>query len=225
MTWREYEQKFGTALDEDVKIGVFLALTPPSVQNHCHSNSHILKSNTHVSTMLFDCCRAQADVAASENMPMDLSMLGKGKRAKTTSKAKGGDGKDDKKEEGENGNRQRQRQRDRVLRRLLPSDAKLVTHEEGLLVERPSPPSHQEQEGHSISGNREHGRQSTGVHDDWNAVTIRRQQHSGRPHEMDVLFDSGAATSRCQQCFSDSLGGKPNGAGVDLRSATIHHYG
>ena len=45
------------------------------------------------------------------------------------------------------------------------------------------------------------------------------------PHEMDVLFDSGAATSRCQQCFSDSLGGKPSGAGVDLRSATIHHYG
>ena len=100
-----------------------------------------------------------------------------------------------------------------------------MTHEEGLLVERPSPPSHQEQEGHSISGNREHGRQSTGVHDDWNAVTIRRQQHSGRPHEMDVLFDSGAATSRCQQCFSDSLGGKPSGAGVYLRSATIHHYG
>ena len=82
VTWREYEQKFGNALDEDVKIGVFLALTPPSVQNHCHSNSHILKSNTHVSTMLFDCCRAQADVAASENMPMDLSMLGKGKKGK-----------------------------------------------------------------------------------------------------------------------------------------------
>ena len=60
-----------------------------------------------------------------------------------------------------------------------------MTHEEGLLVERPSPPSHQEQEGHSISGNRKHGRQSTGVHDDWSAVTIRRQQHSGRPHEMD----------------------------------------
>ena len=103
VTWREYEQKIGNALDEDGKVGVFLALTLPSVQNHCHSNSHILKSNTHVSTMLFDCCRAQADVAASENMPMDLSMLGKGKRAKTTSKAKGGDGKDDKKEEGENG--------------------------------------------------------------------------------------------------------------------------
>ena len=103
VTWREYEQKIGNALDEDGKVGVFLALTPPSVQNHCHSNSNILKSNTHVSTMLFDCCRAQADVAASENMPMDLSMLGKGKRAKTTSKAKGGDSKDDKKEEGENG--------------------------------------------------------------------------------------------------------------------------
>ena len=41
----------------------------------------------------------------------------------------------------------------------------------------------------------------------------------------EFLFDSGAATSLCQQCFSDSLGGKPSGTGVELRSATIHHYG
>ena len=38
--------------------------------------------------------------------------------------------------------------------------------------------------------------------------------------ENEFLFDSGAATSLCQQCFSDSFGGKPSGAGVDLRSAT-----
>ena len=43
--------------------------------------------------------------------------------------------------------------------------------------------------------------------------------------ENEFLFDSGAATSLCQQCFSDSLGGKPSGAGVELRSATIHHDG
>ena len=64
VTWREYEQKSGNALDEDVKIGVILALAQPSVQNHCHSNPHILKSNTQVSTVLFDYCRAEADVAA-----------------------------------------------------------------------------------------------------------------------------------------------------------------
>ena len=30
------EQRFGKALDEDVKIGGILALAPSSVQNHCH---------------------------------------------------------------------------------------------------------------------------------------------------------------------------------------------
>ena len=39
---REYEARFGNALD--VKIGVILALAPPSVQNYCHLSSHILKS-------------------------------------------------------------------------------------------------------------------------------------------------------------------------------------
>ena len=41
---REYEQRFGKTLDEDVKIGVILALAPSQVQNHCHLNSQILKS-------------------------------------------------------------------------------------------------------------------------------------------------------------------------------------
>ena len=62
---KEHEQRFET-LDEDVKIGVILALTPPQVQNHCHLNSHILKSYAQVRTMLFDYCRARADTAASD---------------------------------------------------------------------------------------------------------------------------------------------------------------
>ena len=45
-------------LDEDFKIGVILALSPPQVQNRCHLNSRVLKSYAQVSTMLFDCCRA-----------------------------------------------------------------------------------------------------------------------------------------------------------------------
>ena len=56
---REYEQRFGKNLDEDVKIGVILALAPPHVQNHSHLNFHILKSYAQVRTMLFDYCRAQ----------------------------------------------------------------------------------------------------------------------------------------------------------------------
>ena len=40
----EDDLRFGKALDEDVKIGVTLALAPPSAQNNCHVHSHILKS-------------------------------------------------------------------------------------------------------------------------------------------------------------------------------------
>ena len=57
----EYEQRFVKTLDEDVKIGVILALAPSQVQNHCHLNSHILKSHAEVRTMLFGYCPAQTD--------------------------------------------------------------------------------------------------------------------------------------------------------------------
>ena len=96
---RQCEQRFGKTLDEDVKIGVPLALAPPQVQNHCHLNSHILKSDAQVRTMLFDYCRAQADTAAGDVVPMDPSMLGKGgkgKKSKGDKKGKGeGKGKKD----------------------------------------------------------------------------------------------------------------------------------
>ena len=79
---REYEQRFGKTLDEDVKIVVILALAPLQVQNHCQLNSHIPKSYAQVRTMLFDYCRARADTAAGDAVPMDLSMLGKGGKGK-----------------------------------------------------------------------------------------------------------------------------------------------
>ena len=99
----EYQQRFSKKLDEDVKMGVILALAPPQVQNHCLFNSHILKSYAQVRTMLFDYCRAQADTAAGDVVPMDLSML---------AKCKGKKGKGDKK-----GQRQRQRQEKREQQR------------------------------------------------------------------------------------------------------------
>ena len=77
MRREEYEQRVGKTLDEDVKIGVILALAPPQVQNHCHLNSHILKSYAQFRTMLFNSYRTQADV-----VPMALSMLGEGKGKK-----------------------------------------------------------------------------------------------------------------------------------------------
>ena len=90
---REYEQRSGKTLDEDVTIGVILALAPLQVQNHCHLNSHILKRHAQVRTMLFDCCRAQADAAAGDAEPMDLSMLGKGGKGKRSQGDKKGKGK------------------------------------------------------------------------------------------------------------------------------------
>ena len=89
---REYEQRFGKTWDEDVKIGVILALAPLQVQNHCHLNSHILRSYAKVRTMLFDYCRAQADTAAGDAVPMGLSVLGeggKGKKGEGDKKGKG----------------------------------------------------------------------------------------------------------------------------------------
>ena len=79
---RDYEQRFGKTLDEDVKISVILALAPSQVQNFCRLNSHILKRNAPVRKMLFDYCRAQADTAAGDVAPRDLSMLSKSKKAK-----------------------------------------------------------------------------------------------------------------------------------------------
>ena len=90
---RECEQRFGKTLDEDVKIGVILALARPQGQNHCHLNSDILKSYAQVRTMLFDYCRAQADTAAGDAVPMDLSVLGKGGKGKKGKGDKKGKGK------------------------------------------------------------------------------------------------------------------------------------
>ena len=44
------------------------------------------------------------------------------------------------------------------------------------------------------------------------------------PIANDFLIDFGAATSVCQQSLADSLGGKPRGPGVELRSATRHQF-
>ena len=44
------------------------------------------------------------------------------------------------------------------------------------------------------------------------------------PVAKDFLIDSGGATSVCQQRLADSLGGKPRGPGVELRSVTGHQF-
>ena len=100
---RDPKPRFGKALDEDVKIGVILALVPPSVQNHCHLTSHIFKSYPQVRTLICDYWWMLGKVEKK----------GKGGGGKT---AKGtcGDGKDDKKGTGmnRNGKGKSQRQSD-----------------------------------------------------------------------------------------------------------------
>ena len=51
------------------------------------------------------------------------------------------------------------------------------------------------------------------------SVTRQEPVHNG-----EFLIESGAATSVCQQSLADSLGGKPNGPGITLRSATGHQF-
>ena len=41
---REYETKFNKEMDDDVKIGVILAMVPTAVQNHCSLNAPDLKT-------------------------------------------------------------------------------------------------------------------------------------------------------------------------------------
>ena len=53
---REYEQRCGKTLDVDVKTGVILALAALQVQDHCHLNSHVLRSCAQVRTIFFDYC-------------------------------------------------------------------------------------------------------------------------------------------------------------------------
>ena len=79
---RDHEQRFGKVQDEDVKILVILALAPSRAQNHCHLNSHTVKSCGEGRTTLFDYCRAQTHLVCGGVEPMNLSMLGKGKGKK-----------------------------------------------------------------------------------------------------------------------------------------------
>ncbi len=76
---REYETKFNKQLDDDVKIGVILAMSPIAVQNHCHLNAPDLKTYGAVRLVVMEYCRAQVDIGIEMADPMDLSAMWKGK--------------------------------------------------------------------------------------------------------------------------------------------------
>ena len=133
---REYEQRFGKTLDEDVKIDVMLALAPSQLQNHCHLNLHIRKSYAQVRTMLFDNCRAQADTAAGVE-PINLSMLGKSdKKGKGKSKGmKSESSRDEKDKDEDKKGKSKGCKNDNELSWILSCLQGLEACEEGLLME------------------------------------------------------------------------------------------
>mgnify|MGYP002809519574 CR=1 FL=1 len=76
---REYETKFNKQLDDDVKIGVILAMSSIAVENHCHLNAPDLKTYGAVRLVVMEYCLAQVDIGMEMTDPVDLSAMWKGK--------------------------------------------------------------------------------------------------------------------------------------------------
>ena len=237
---REYEQRFGKTFDEDVKIGVILALAPLQVQNHCHLNSHILKSYAQVRTMLFDYCRAQADTTAGDAVPIDLSMLGKGGKARNANATRKGKAKAKAKARKAKATKtKRTKTRNAKAKvRTTPKPSKGWGHmkkdcrwnenaksgKDTASLETPIMPAESTKTEPQITGmliQSDEGGEIPADPAQWLYSVNKRESV---PNAHDFLIDSGAATSVCQQSLADSLDGKPRGHGVELRSATRHQF-
>ena len=240
---REYEQRFGKTLDEDVKIGVVLALAPLQVQNHCHLNSHILKSYAQVRTMLFDYCRAQADTASGDAVPMDLSMLGKGgkgKKGKGTGKSKKGESNKDENDEDKN-KKGKGKGKNNIkveyfagyclqcngwghMKKDCWWNENAKSGKDTASLETPITPAESTKTEPPITGmliQPDEGGEIPADDSQWTCAVTKRESV---PNINDFLIDSGAATSVCQKSLADSSCGKPRGPGVELRSATGHQF-
>ena len=192
--------------------------------------------------MLFDNCQAQADTAAGDVVPMDLSMLGKGKdkTGKGDKKGKGkGKGKGKK-----SGNRRDKKSKDKGN-----ANAKETKHFPGYCLvskawrhatkdrwwnesaksgkdtaslETPITPAENTETESSVTGmfiQSDEGDAVPANPAQWLYSVTKRE-----PSREEFLIDPGAATSVCQQSLADSLGGKPRGPGVELRSPTGHQF-
>ena len=85
-----YEQRFGKVLDEDVKFGVILARAPSQAQSHCHLNSHTRTSYGQVRTMLFECFRAQTDLASGGVVNIERAKVKARERKEREARTKNG---------------------------------------------------------------------------------------------------------------------------------------
>ena len=69
---RGYETKFSKQLDDDVKIGVILAMSPIAVQSHCHLSAPDLKTYGAVRLVVMEHCRAHVDIGMKKARPHRL---------------------------------------------------------------------------------------------------------------------------------------------------------
>ena len=210
-------------------------------------NSHILKSYAQVRTMLFDYCRAQADTAAGDVACMDRSMLGKGKGKKGKGDKKGkGKGKSKK---SENSKDEKERDEDKKGKGKGKNNIKAEyfagyfnargwghtkkdcwwnenaeSGKDTASLETPITPAENTKTEPPNTGmliQPDEGDEIPADDTQWMYAVTKQESV---PNINDFLIDCGAATSVCQQSLADSLGGKPRGPGVELRSATGHQF-
>ena len=200
--------------------------------------------------MQFDYCRAQADTAASDVVPTDLSMLGKGgtgkkgkgyKTGKGTGKGKKGESNRDEKD--------KEKDKDKKGKSIGKNNTKAAEYfaryclhskgwghmkkdcwrnesakggKETASLEAPSTPAADTTTEPSNTGMfiQSDESEATPVDPTQWLYSMAKQEYV----HNDFLIDSGAAMSVCQQSLVDCLGEIPRGPGVELRSATGHQF-
>ena len=197
--------------------------------------------------MLFDYCRAQADTAAGDAAPMDLSMLGKGgkgkkgkgdKKGEGKGKGKKGESSEDEKDKDKKGKGKGKNNVNTEYFAGYCHQCKGWGHvqkdcwwnenaknaKDTASLETPTTPAESTKTEPPVTGMlipSDEGGEIPARPTRW-MYSVTKQEPVLNAN--DFLIDSGASTPVCQQSLADSLGGKPRGPGVELRSATGHQF-
>ena len=176
--------------------------------------------------VLIDYCRAQANVGNSEDAPMDLCDAWKGQerqRRQERQREECEDATDEKKGNGKKGKgkfEEKARATEYCAGYCLQCKAwshvkkdcwwneSSKSGKDAASLETPTTPAANNTTEPPITGMR----------------LCQLILRSGCTPYNDFLINSGAATSECPQSLADSLGRKPSGPGVELRSVTGHRF-
>ena len=179
--------------------------------------------------MLFDYCRAQADTAAGDAVPMDLSMLGKGRNGKKGKGDKKGKGKGKK---GESNNDEKDKDKDMKGNCKGKNSTKAEyfagyglqckgwghtkkdcwwneSGKDTASLATPITSAENTKTEPPITGmliQSDEGGEIPADDTQWMYAVAKQESV---PNANDFLIDSGAVTSVCQQSLADSLGGNP----------------